>query len=82
MPFYDLITGIMLPETRKGSISKEYITEDAKLASIRITKNVLFKNNLKAIYSKKLGWSEENIVEMFLHGVKDRSGPPKHEVAY
>ena len=62
MPFYVLVLEIMNPNTKLYQ-EKQYLTEDAKLASIRLTRNDLFRNYLNAgKRSKEEGFSEDMVV--------------------
>ena len=80
MEFFKLVLECLLPAEAPAAV-RPFIDEEAKLASLRYFQHIILKSGYKANASQA-SFSQQRVVDFFLGGVKDKTGGPKHEVAY
>ena len=78
-PFYTYTTNILISQDTPAGL-KEVMSEELKLSSIRIMKYVICRDSYSVDQSR--GFTVEKVIEYFLNGVRDRSGPPRNMVGY
>ena len=77
--FYSYTASILIPEDTTPDL-KEVMSEELKLASIRVMKYVACRDSYSVDQSR--GFTVEKVIQYFLCGVRDRTGPPRNMVGY